>query len=236
MFFKASTIAFIAAIGFASAAPTPTSDSSSAATSTVASDDCAIVWPGVLEYIWENTPQHVAYNTITQDPSDLDQGYFGMGATWNGTAWTSRQYTYASFDLPADAQNCELWSSFPSSRDDYEVITGPLDPQVEVFGPSILLDSSDLTYWDVFPVNGEPTVEVFTPNTLNPGQETLIGAFDCSSQAQFLMGIANLSDPGDFSYDVYQFRVNNTVARNYGLRRGNWHVINRGEMDGERGV
>ncbi|TGO25774.1 hypothetical protein BPAE_0073g00400 [Botrytis paeoniae] len=190
MFFKASTIAFIAAIGFASAAPTPTSDSSSAATSTVASDDCKIVWPGVLEYIWENTPQHIAYNTLPQDPSDLDQ---------------------------ADAQNCELWSSFPSSRDDYEVITGPLDPQVEVFGPSIPIDSSDLTYWDVFPVNSEPTVEVFTPNTLNPGQETLIGTFDCSSQAQFLMGIANLSDPGDFSYDIYQFRVNNTVPRNYGL-------------------
>lgn len=210
MFFKASTIAFIAAIGFASAAPTPAGESSFVPTLSADSDDCTIVWPGVLEYIWENTPQHIAYNT-------LPEGYFGMGATWNGTAWTSRQYTYASFELPDDAQNCELWSSFPASTDDYEVITGPLDPQVEVFGPSIPLDSNDLTYWDVFPVNGKPNVEVFTSNTLNHGQETLIGTFDCSSQAQFLMGLANLPDPSESVYDIYQFRVNNTASRNYGL-------------------
>ncbi|KAJ8071743.1 hypothetical protein OCU04_002059 [Sclerotinia nivalis] len=212
MLFTTSTFALVAAIGFASAAPTPAGGSS-------APNYCAALWPGVLEDIWEGKPQHIAYNTLSQDASDPSQGNFGMGATWNGTAWTSREYTYASFDIPADAQNCALWSSFPENKNDYEVIQGPLNPQVQTFSPSIAIDSSDLTFWDVFPVDSAPNVDEFALSTLIAGQKTYIGPFDCSSasKAEFIMGIANLTGPNENEASVYQFRVNNTAPRNYGL-------------------
>lgn len=214
MLFTTSTFALVAAIGFASAAPTPTSDSSAAATST-----CTTVWPVVLEDIWEGTPQHIAYNTLPQDASDPDQGNFGMGATWNGTAWTSREYTYASFDIPAEAQKCALWSSFPPNVEDYEVLEGGLDPQVQTYGPSVPFDSSDLTFWDVFPQDSAPNVDEFMAATLRPGTDTLLGAFDCpsGSTAEFIMGIANLTGVPEGEFPVYSFRVNNTAPRNYGL-------------------
>ncbi|APA05416.1 predicted protein [Sclerotinia sclerotiorum 1980 UF-70] len=212
MLSKTSTFALVAAIGLTSAAPTPAGGSS-------APMSCAALWPGVLEDIWEGKPQHIAYNTLSQEASDPSQGHFGMGATWNGTAWTSREYTYASFDIPADAKNCALWSSFPASKNDYEAIQGPLNPQVQTFSPSTTLDSSDLTFWDVFPVGSAPNVEEFASTTLIAGQKTYIGPFDCSSasKAEFIVGIANMTGPNENEASVYQFRVNNTAPRHYGL-------------------
>ncbi|ESZ98658.1 hypothetical protein SBOR_0896 [Sclerotinia borealis F-4128] len=121
MLFTTSTISLLAAIGLVSGAPTPSSDSSAASSSSIPSNDCITLWPEVLEDIWEGKTQHIVYNTLS-DPqlgaSDPNQGNDDMGATWNRSAWTSREYTYASFVIPADAQKCALWSSFPRSTFD----------------------------------------------------------------------------------------------------------------------
>ncbi|KAG4035478.1 hypothetical protein MFRU_001g02470 [Monilinia fructicola] len=220
MLFTISRFALIAAIGLASAAPTPVSDSSAASASTVASDDIATLWPVVLEEIWEGKPQNVAFNTLPKDDSDPSQGNFGIGATWNGSTWTSRQYTYASFDIPADAQNCALWSSFPTSQFDYEAFIGlpNLDPQVQVFNPNATINPNDLTFWDVFPVDSAPNVVEFVSTQLNAGGDTQLGYFDCPSDstAEFIIGIAGSTVP-NAQEPVLIFRLNNTVPRDYGL-------------------
>ncbi|KAB8303506.1 hypothetical protein EYC80_004918 [Monilinia laxa] len=220
MLFTISRFAFVAAIGLTSAAPTPVSDSSDASASTVASDNIATAWPTVLEEIWEEKPQNIAFNTLPKDDSDPSQGNFGIGATWNGSKWTSRQYTYASFDIPADAQICALWSSFPTSQFDYEALIGlpNLEPQVEVFSPKKAIAPDDLTFWDVFPVDSAPNVDEFASTQLNAGGDTHLGDFPCSpgSTAEFIIGIAGSTVP-DAQEPVLIFRLNNTAPRDYGL-------------------
>ncbi|CAD6454252.1 d1dc6823-01b9-4a71-8930-95842f543d9a [Sclerotinia trifoliorum] len=90
---------------------------------------------------------------------------------------------------------------------------------VQTFTASTPLDCSDLTFWDVFPMNSAPNVKEFASTTLKAGQKTYIGPFDCSSasKAEFIMGLANLTGPNENEASVYQFRVNNTAPRRYGL-------------------
>ncbi|QSZ34043.1 hypothetical protein DSL72_005623 [Monilinia vaccinii-corymbosi] len=202
----------------ASAAPTPTSDFCAASTSTVTSGELTVVWPVVLEEVWGGKPQSIAFNTLPKDDSDPSQGNFGIGATWDGTAWTSRQYTYVSFDIPVDAHNCALWSTFPTSQFDYEALSGlpNLEPQVQVFSPNTTIDPDNLSFWDAFPVDSAPNVDEFVSTQLNAGGDTHIADFDCipDPNFKFIVGIADSTAP-DAQEPALTSRVNNAVPRNY---------------------